>query len=327
MTLPIPQQRADWIELAELRIANILRSRIAANIRQLEVKVCESGPPDKRPQPHILTTALRNFTHPDQGRLKIYYPKRHAKEDETRFYILTVNYPEPGATRVSELMVHYRVYRTLTNTEQYCSSVLEDIVRASFGLHKQYIFIGKGPKSSPLDAVYRFDSYKIGVEVKNIREWVYPHSPYIWLTIKKCLAFDAIPFLITRKLPYVTRLVFSRLGILGFEFHRQVFSPLVSHLLPEIQHTDKLGYKDVIALDPNQPHPTLSGFIQTTLPDQVPRYATQWQRQRPVLAEFAVDRDLANSNLPPQLRQQHYAELSDLLFQRDRDQPDDDDYL
>ncbi len=91
MALQTPTSYAGWVHLAEARLVNILEVRIAANIRQLEAKISESGPADKRPQPHIVQVALKNLI--GQGQVKILYAKREAKGPDTRFY------PRPALPR------------------------------------------------------------------------------------------------------------------------------------------------------------------------------------------------------------------------------------
>ena len=59
MPLPVPKGRGAWVALAGIRLRLVLGRRIAATIRQLEVKICESGRADIRPEPHILAEALR----------------------------------------------------------------------------------------------------------------------------------------------------------------------------------------------------------------------------------------------------------------------------
>ena len=311
MALQTPTSYAGWVHLAEARLVNILEVRIAANIRQLEAKISESGPADKRPQPHIVQVALKNLI--GQGQVKILYAKREAKGPDTRFYTLAQHYPEPARKRVAQLMVPYRVFRMLANTEEYCAAVLEDIVRASFGTDSRYAFTGKLPTDRPLDATYVFDKSRIGVEVKNHREWIYPMTGEVWQMIAKCLALDALPVLVAREIGYLTRAVFAQLGIMGFAFHRQVFHPDVAHLLVDIQHTARLGYKDVIAM-PAEPYGPLCVFIQSALPATLGANRTKWAQRRPLLEEFAITRNLGSKNMKDTDRQEHRAEFMGALF-------------
>jgi hypothetical protein len=317
--LPVPHGRAEWVALARVRLRLILAHRVAATIRQLEVKICESGPPDKRPEPHILAEAIR--VDLEAGELRQFRPPGEAGHQETLFYALAQNYPEPARERINHLLVYYRLHRMLIDRPEYCSAVLEQIVRASFDAAGGYVFRGKLPAATPLDAVYRRGDETVGVEVKNVREWVYPKSGRIWVMIRKCLELDAIPFLIARKLPYVTHAVFYRLGILSFEFYRQVFSPLAADLLPNIRHTDQLGYKDVIAVAPN-PHPPLVHVLQHAVPGYLQECRQRWNDQRDLLTHFAIERGMGDTQMNDQSRDPLYHAFARQLFYSG-DQPEE----
>jgi len=311
MPLTKPSGQSEWISLAETRIQNVPRTRIAATIRQLEVKISESGPAHLRPEPHNLKNALDNLRR--SGTVRQIKPRGERRHEEAIFYTLQDSYPQPANTRVQELLVPYRTHRMLTDNEDYCSKHLEDIVQASFHAVPDYTYKGRLPEDAPLDGVYRHGSYLLGVEVKNVREWVYPMSGRIWVMLRKCLEIDALPFFVTRKMPYITRSVFSRLGILGFEVYRQVFSPSVAHLLTDIQHTDRLGYKDVIALPP-APLPPLVVYLQNTFRAQIAVYHKQWKRQSDLLAEFVIDRNLGHPDMRDTERGQHYDDFANAVF-------------
>lgn len=310
-TPPTPEGYDKWVALAERRIISVLQSRIAANIRQLEVKISESGPGNIRPEPHILSDALRSLS--DRGQIRTSKPKGVERREETRFYSLAKNDPELVRGRIKELLVPYRTHRMLADTEEYCSRVLEDIVRLCFDASSGYTYLGRLPKSSPLDGVYELKAQKIGVEVKNVREWIYPTSGEVWIMVRKCLQINAIPFLVTRKTSYIARNFLDELGIMHFQVWRQVFSKDVAHLLPDIQHTDRLGYKDVVAVD-IIPNPHLVAHLQDTLPGQIAGYRAQWDRRQDVLHEFAITRGLGNSDMKDQERKSHYEDLRSSLF-------------
>lgn len=190
---------------------------------------------------------------------------------------------------------------------------LENIVRASFEAATGYEHLGKLPQKAPLDGVYRWQPLLLGVEVKNHREWIYPMTAAVWVMIRKCLELDALPLLVSRKIAYITHSVFARLGIMGFEFYRQIFAPEVGHHLTDIQHTDRLGYKDVIALPP-EPYPPLVAFLQTTLPARMEENRETWLASRELLTEFAIRRKLGDPEMTERERQTHYNEFARQLF-------------
>lgn len=330
MALPQPKGRGDWITLAQLRIPNILRVRVAATIRQLEVKISESGPPNRRAQPHILDTAIQRML--EGGQVIAMRPERLEQDDrETLFYTLPEFYPEPATGRMNRLLVHYRMHRTLARTQDYCGDVLEKVIEATFAAAgPQYQYVGRLPAGNigSLDGVWQLSGQRIGVEAKNVREWIYPRSERVWRMIRKCLVVDAVPLLVTREAAYVTHMLFSRMGMLAFETHRQLFSPLVAPYLAYIRHTDELGYKDVLTWDPTKPHPHLLTFLQKTVPQVLPATAAQWQGRRDLLALFA---EQLGVRLDDQTRRRRYREFSRIVFpppepvELDEDQEDESD--
>jgi hypothetical protein len=186
----------------------------------------------------------------------------------------------------------------------------------------RYAFKGRLPARTPLDGVYDLDGALVGVEVKNWREWVYPMSETVWVMVRKCLELDAVPLLVCRKMAYVNRVMFGRLGMLGFEFYRQVFSERVAHLLPPIQHKDRLGYKDVIAVS-QAAHDPLVRFLRDTVARQLPTYRERWERNRELLTEFAVNRGLGDSHTPARERQHHEPAFFAAVFGTEEVGPDE----
>jgi hypothetical protein len=317
MALPAPKGREGWVALAQIRILRVLAVRIAATIRQLEVKISESGPPTRRAQPHILETAIGRML--DTGQLVAMRPERLARDErETLFYTLPEFHPNPAMERMNRLLVHYRAHRMLARTQDYCGDVLEKVIDATFaaaGAQYQYIGHGiPGEDIGSLDGVWQLNGQLIGVEAKNVREWVYPRSERVWRMIRKCLVVDAVPLLVTREAAYVTHMLFSRMGLMAFEIHRQLFSPLVpAYYLTGIRHTDELGYKDVLTWNPAQPHPHLLRFLRTTFPRELPGVAARWATNKALLTEFAINRRLG-ARLDDGVRERLYREFSQIVF-------------
>lgn len=320
-----PSGYAAWVDLAERRILSILATRIAANIRQLEVKISESGPADLRPEPHILTDALKNLQ--DRGRVRKFKPRGEQRREETQFYTLTEYYSKQANARIKQLLVPYRIHRTFADKDEYCAGVLEDIVRQSFDAAGGYTFLGKLPKDSPLDGVYSVGAEKIGMEAKNVREWTYATSGKAWVMVRKCLKINAVPLLVSRKTAYIARAVFLELGIMHFDMFRQFFSQDVARYLHDIQHTDLLGYKDVIAVNA-APNPHLVKYLEDTVPKQLATYRAQWDARRSILTEFANTRGLGDPDMKDEDRWEHFRDLHEALFptepgEDDEDYPDD----
>jgi hypothetical protein len=301
-----PQGRQEWLAIARARILRVLRRRIAATLSQLEVKVCECGPAYLRPDPHIMTDALAALVA--TGCVRRLQVPREPEFNPAPFYTLAEYDPQPALARVDTLLAVYRGYRSLTDCETSCSRALEDLVRASFKAAGGYRLVPNRLTDHPLDGVYDHGHHRLGLEVKNSRSWVYPSSGRVWVMVGKCLAIDALPVLVCRKRHYVTHRLFQELGILCFQTHRQIFAMEVAPLLGPIQHTDLLGFKDVIALPP-APYAPLVTFLRNTVPSRLDDCRARWHRQRDLLVEFAITRGLGDPAMPDWERWRHWPEF------------------
>jgi hypothetical protein len=276
------------VNVADRRLRNVLGQRIAATSAQLDVKICESGPPDQRPDPHIVSAALAGSGHFQRRRFK-----GSTDPNDPHLWFLAGTDPALLQQREDQIHLPYDLYRFLSQRKSYCGDVLEKIVSASFEMAAGYIPTAPRQAASPLDHVYELEGIRLGVEDKNIRAWQYPHTAEIWKVLKKCILEDAQPLLIARKIQWLTFRVFSEIGAMGFEFHRQVFAENTSSLLRDIQHTDLLGFKDVIAVK-IAPHPPLVTFLDTTLRKNLPEFARRWAEHRGIVEEYAVTQDLSS---------------------------------
>lgn len=217
--------------------------------------------------------------------------KRPGVATDDYLYSLTTSPERDVLARAEQLRLPYDLFRLFTQNKVYCGDVLEGIVRLSFGEVPDYASEPFSDPAHPLDGLYRLGALRFGVEVKNARPWLYPEARDIWEMLRKCVLEDAQPLLIARKLHWLTFRVFSAIGAMGFEFHRQVFAEQTALHLRDVQHVDLLGYKDVIAR-PIAPYPPLVQFLGTTLRAHGPDYARRWASRRTLVEEYAVTKGL-----------------------------------
>jgi hypothetical protein len=145
-----------------------------------------------------------------------------------------------------------------------------------------------------------------GGEAKNFREWLYPDSWEIWAAISKCCELDAVPVLVARKLPYVSFVLFGKIGMVGYQTHFQFFHPVVEPELARVKHVDGLGYKDIrCTLEPDG---NMVKFFQTTLPKIAPQFKTRFAATKKVLQYFADDQKLSDRSLHPRRRPAVFSE-------------------
>jgi len=295
--------RADWAKIASHRIISVLRRHRLCNVRQLESKISEAGPTNVRAQPLSIKDGLAYLL--ERGAVKVALPRDSADGISIDFYALedfTVDrYNDKG--RLDFIKQYWPVYRQATSDKALCGEVLETLVDQALAQSPDFLRIGAPGKtfqnswvdgrrfdnSPPVDHVvyYRDRSLVLGVEDKNWREWIYPNDDIIPKLLKKSLDNKHFPVLITRKLPYLTRLVFSRLGVLGFEMHFMYLHPSVEAKFELIRHKDGLGFADG-RFSANPPKHLLQ-FLQSTLVNEIEASAKTFEANRALIEGFLAE--------------------------------------
>jgi len=310
----VARTKQEWLQLARARILSILAERGVCPIRMLEAKISEAGPGDKRPNPLSITLALRDLVN--KGNVKM-LPKKAVKD--TPFYLPGWVDPESAAVKEPFFMrlYLYRLHKMWTEQNQYCSDVLETIVDKAIGRAGIAKFVSRFPNQHlppgrPLDSVFDVGGVLCGCEAKNYREWIYPDSYEVWAALSKCCELDAAPVFVTRKLPYVTRVLFGKVGVLGYETHFQYFHPVIEPELTRIRDVDGLGYKDIkTTLEPDE---NLVRFFGTTVAKHATDFKKRFQSAKGIIQEFADQRELGNRNLNLSTRAPVFAEAWRALF-------------
>ena len=298
--------KLQWLELATRRIHSILAKYHCCPIRMLEAKICEAGPGDKRPNPLSVSSALSALIA--QNRVTHI---RRPSPTETPFYApVWLDTSTPSFQQLLATRRHlYLVHKGLTERNEFCSDILERIIDTaleSAGATFLTRFPTQNlPKDRPLDFVCELNSVLFGGEAKNYREWIYPDSVEIWSAISKCCELDAVPVLVTRKLPYVTYLLFRNIGMLGYQTHFQFFHPAVAPELARVIAKDGLGYKDIRCI--NQPDAHILNFFGTVLPKVAVDFQTRFRKHRNLLLQFADTEKLADKRLHPSARRKVFS--------------------
>jgi len=297
--------RADWEHRASTRIISILRQRLLCSERQLESKISEAGPLHNRPQPVSITDGLHALRQ--QGRITTAHkvPGINAELYALRGFNPS-SQPDHKA-RVEMMERAYPLYLRHAGSDRSCGDVLEEAVHRSFEqsaafhvIHSEITHgapktIDIGPatidNSLPVDHVVRHNSTGVVliVEDKNIREWFYPegHLEDIAKLCRKAVTNNLTPFLVIRKAPYVSRLVFRQLGFLAFQTHRQYFLPDFAAEMHDVRHTDGLGFHDIdFSLGPI---PHLVRYLDN-LPDAVvSQYRDTFRSHEDLIRQFATN--------------------------------------
>ena len=152
--------RYEWQQLAEYRVLNILRRRRLCNVRQLEAKIAEAGPPDRRPQPKSIHDALPALIQ--RGAIKIGLSKGSSPGINTHFYALThfdlMRWGDQA--RAEFIRQWWPRYRQVSGTKELCGDALETLVDKAIDTSGLYARLGETGKG--------FDAYVVdGLPIRN----------------------------------------------------------------------------------------------------------------------------------------------------------------
>jgi hypothetical protein len=103
----------------------------------------------------------------------------------------------------------------------------------------------------------------LGIECKNIREWLYPDRDEIKEVIDKCLRLDCVPVIIGRRIPYVTFRLLKPCGVIFHQTYNQLYPESAKAIADRARHKDDLGYHDIRI--GNTPDARLLKFITLNL--------------------------------------------------------------
>ena len=205
-------------KLAEKRIASILRSYVVASARTLEQKISDAGPTNQRVDPHVITTALKTLTQKGLVvKLKRIIPWYHLSETDKSLVEGRLN---------KLLRLHQKINHG--QSPHLLGQALEVAVFRALDLQRNLSFFGNFPDlishddsslysktEPPSDLNGRFLPKRkldflvnsqpggyAGIEIKNIREWIYPAREEVLELLSKCCALDVVPVLIARRIHY-----------------------------------------------------------------------------------------------------------------------------
>ena len=317
-------QRLSRQERETLALRRMLRNLEAlgvANMRTLEMKISDSGPTSQRVNPHVLTR-VRNAQR-DAGRLIVVSQVWYHRYNETQARVkqrLDLLKPIYAATNNASLKL--RLGQTL---EIAIWRALEqgplDFVGGFPDLddHEDSALYSKeepplrfSGKSMPGNKRFDFLAFhpsagSIGIEAKNIREWIYPNRNEVKELLYKAVVSDTLPVLIGRRIPYVTRRLLETCGVLLFENYNQLYPNADAAIAAQ---KDLLGYHDIRV--GNQPNARLLQFIIETLPAYAEEARARFDQYKDLLWQFASGA-------------LYYAAFAARVRRREQGQPEDSD--
>jgi hypothetical protein len=266
--------------LAEKRILRALSALTIANQRTLEQKISDAGPGDQRCDPHIITTVRNRLI--EQGVIG------EITTGGAPWYFASNTSPSTRDERLETLLAIYRPYREISDRigdaleiatyRAFCQSPKADF----FGRFKnldEHDDSKRYKKEGPLQHIggrvlagnqsldfllETSDAGPLGIECKNVRHWMYPHVDEIRELLVKCVALDAVPVLIARRIHFSTFAVYSKCGVIVHQTYNPLLPESDAALAGKLRDKTLLGYHDIRL--GNQPDARLVKFITVNLP-------------------------------------------------------------
>lgn len=294
--------RADRDALAEKRLLANLKAHGIATTRTLEQKISDGGPFNQRIDPHVLTPARNRLV--GAGKIKIYefegaawyfLPDITQAKLNERFGAQLPIYRGINAgnlpMRVGQTL-EIATYKALLagSLEEFSGRFLDLSTHDDSTMYKkeeppQHIGRRALSGNKNLDFLIRHPSARyLGVECKNVRVWLYPHDSEIKETLQKCLALDAVPVLIARRIPYVTFVVLSRCGVIMHQLYNQLLPNAAAVIAAQAKEKTLLGYHDIRL--GNEPDDRLLTFIGVNLPKVADDAREKFDRYKDLLESY-----------------------------------------
>ena len=271
--------------------------------RTLEQKISDAGPLNQRMEPHIVTIALGNLVA--AGEVLVYKknpgwyclagtPGNVVEERYREQAVVHRQLSRGGVPQRLGQCLEIAVYRALAAQDREYFGRFGDLdltseerKKARYRKEEPPPYIGNlvigGERR--LDFMMRHEEAGwAGIEVKNVRAWLYIDRDEIKDLLSKAVALDCVPVLIARRYPYVTFKVLTTCGVVVHQSYNQLFHVADRDLAEQAKERRLLGYHDVRVGD--APDGRLRKFIGTNLPDVLPGARERFERFKSLLGEF-----------------------------------------
>jgi len=318
--------REDRLSLGRERLFRILGVHKVALRNTLEMKISEAGPYGQRIDPLPLGDARKSLV--DDGLLEEFerrsthwYHLSETPQDEVAARLAILG---PIQDQLSERDIGMRkgqaleiaMFRSLNDQTkldfmgQYYDLDAHDDDQRYRKHEPPTAYSGKYiPGNQKLDfLVVHKDVGLAGIEVKNVREWLYPNRPEIKDMLLKCCYLDAVPVLIARRIPFVTHKLLHLCGAITHETYYQRFPAADHELAAKARDRNLLGYHDIRL--GNDPDARLNRFIHRNLPAVLPRMRERFEQYKDLLYAYATGEML-------------YKEFTGRAIRRSRGEPED----
>lgn len=283
-----------------------------------------------RAEPHIIGPATKSLI---KNNLIREYNFNNST-DGTKFYVPN-NFGSAGDISRAKAFNEWRnLHNQTAQKNEYCGYILEKIIYDSALKTNKYNVFGSGPKYNDKNKLYKSsgselltfdgnDIYKIekgagfdlfiihkntniaiGIEAKNIREWIYPASVEVWRAIARACTLNCLPVLIARKISYIAKAgFFAHIGMLGYDSNFQFFDNSVQKdnnykFKKNVINKDRLGFADIKLIKPNDPTPEyMINFFDKILDENIEEYYKKFIIHKNILKKYSIDYGMAEDNI------------------------------
>lgn len=298
------------VEIAMLRLPNVLDREVVACQKTLEQKISDQGPAGQRADPHLLGLALKELslerrllavhTHPATTDISWYANARTPAEVvQEKLNVVAPLYAKVATGQFPNLVgdaLEVITYKCLM--ELHRSAPRHDFLGSmdlvsSKNKHGRYIKV-EPPNSISGNKCLKVPDFFLGgfsfgnicIECKNLREWIYPRNGLIRDLIRKGVETDTIPLLIARRLHYTTITnLFVPAGIMSHESYYQYYPSDNGELASAVSEKRSLGFSDVRATE--QPDKRTQNFFLGNLPKFADNMAVRFRANKSALIDFA----------------------------------------
>lgn len=290
------------VAIGRKRIVNVLLKHGIATLKMLEQKISDAGPNPQRVDPHHLSVACNQLRMAGTLLTKGTNPEWFYLADadpaiiEQRYkYLLTLRKRTEKPLFVKRMgqTAEIAVFKALVNAKAKGTFIGHYADLDKHGDDKLYskadVDSFNGLQCSPgqLDFIVFYpDAGGMGIEVKNTREWIYPHSAIMSELLSKCVQLDVVPVLVARRIHYSTFSVMNECGVVIHQFYNQLYPYADAELAEEVRQKLTLGFFDVRV--GNEPDARLLKFFHTNLPGIADDAREKFDKHKATIAEYVT---------------------------------------
>jgi hypothetical protein len=299
-----PIVNPDRFAVALKRLRRVLASHVVANDRIIEQKIADAGPTNQRIDPHILTTARATLVKSGEviRVVRATTPWYHLAAADAQivaerlaeldalhqqtlhrpFTLLVGQALEIAVYRALLAQQELRFFGAFRNLDDHDDSTLYTKLEPPSSVS------GRDIGSRHLDfIVHTAGAVYGGIEVKNIRQWMYPARAEIREWLLKCCTLDIVPVLIARRIHFSTFSVLNPCGVVLHQTYNQLYPNSSSVLADQVRRKELLGYHDVQL--GHLPDARLVRFIGTHLPNLLAQSRVKFDQFKDLLLAYGSE--------------------------------------